>query len=639
MYLKTLGELTLEGGSFGRYTPLLLLAFLAIGGPKSRRELADLFYIDAKDPRDSLSTTLRRLQQGVPGSIKLEGRRVHAAIACDVLDLQAALNEGKLIQAVELYRGPFLQGLDGELGEELEEWVYHTRELLAVRVRQALLDIAEQAAGQGDKRTAARCAEAAYMLTCAPELEPEDSMRLYPLLKGAGSPKAAALRKEAEAYGISLFEQEAKPRVDNEQRRTRHNLPVLLTSFVGRDQELLEIADVLTRSGGRLLTLHGPGGIGKTRLALRAACQQLEGEPFLDGVFFVPLDAVTAPDFMTASIAEALGLSPKDGDALTSLKRHIAARRVLLVLDNFEHLMPASRLLPELLKACPNLTLIVTSRERLNLEAEWVLPLAGLPVPGDGVAVDDAQYADALNLFIQRAKRARLSFSLMDSDLPHALTICRLVEGYPLGLELAAAWVKLLSLAEIARELETGLYSLSTSLQDVCERHGSIRAVFEHSWKLLNVTEQAVLRKLAVFKGGFKREDAATVAGATLSILAKLVDKSLLRVLPGGRYDQHALLHQFTAAKLAEHPEEQQAVQKEHAACYFRFLEAQGKEVRGSKGKTALVALDEEFENIRVAWRQAVSDHDTEKLQKAPYLTPYLDSRARFQEGARLFEL
>jgi tetratricopeptide (TPR) repeat protein len=310
---------------------------------------------------------------------------------------------------------------------------------------------------------------------------------------------------------------------------------------------------------------------------------------------------------------------------------------VLLLLDNYEHLMAGATLTSKLLEACPNLKLLVTSRERLNVEEEWVLSLDGLTVPTT-TSLTEAERFDALNLFIQRAKRATLGFSLTQETLPHALKICQLVEGSPLGIELAAVWVKSLPLSEIAKEIETNLSILEAPTKNIAERHQSIRAAFEHSWKLLTDKEQEVLRKLSVFVGGFRREAAAEIARATLPILAGLVDKALLWIADDGRYSQHFLLYQFCQEKLDKYDYEKIDSRNKHEEFYFDFIEASGKELWGSTSREILKVMDEEIENVQTAWYWAAEGTKVEKLQQASELVLYYDSRTRFKQGIDIFE-
>jgi predicted ATPase len=641
MWLRTLGGLVLEGGTLGRPKPLLLLAYLAIEGPKSRRELAELFFGDVQDPRDSLSTALRHLRHSPYGLLSIKKNEVGTDIACDANQLLDLLNAGRAEDALPLYRGAFLKGSDLSLGEELEEWVYDTREYLAERLRGALLLLAEGAANEGNIYEAVRYAERAYILDGARVLDPDDFARVYHLLQLGNSPRASHLRQEASALEIPLNDVRGTGQTEPTASRVpqpRHNLPSQLTSFIGRDLELLEIARVLAQPDGRLLTLHGPGGIGKTRLAIQAAFEQLQGNSFVDGIFFIPLDTVASREQLPTRIADVLELALQGTRTpWNELERHVGTKHSLLILDNFEHLAAAASNFTRWLSACPNLCLIVTSRERLNLKVEWVLPVEGLPVPDNDADLERAQQVDALNLFVRRAKRAHLTFSLSRSGLPDALEICRLVNGLPLGLELAATWVRFMPLRDIVTELSSNL-SLVTPLQDAPERQRSLGAAFEHSWKLLTTSEQVVLRKLSIFHGGFRREAAREVAGATLALLARLTDKALLRVSDGGRYNFHALLHEFAAEKLIEHDAERAETALKHARYFARLLEEHGTSKLGPKQKETLKALDEEFANIQLAWTYAVIQHKHPLIEKmADGLGHLVTLKARAAEGIELF--
>jgi predicted ATPase len=377
------------------------------------------------------------------------------------------------------------------------------------------------------------------------------------------------------------------------------------------------------------------GGIGKSRLAIQAANEQLQvtNLSFKDGVYLVTLDALTSSELIPSSIAEALSLELQgQEDTLSQVKRFIGKKHILLLLDNYEHLMAEATLTSKLLEACLNLKLLVTSRERLNVEEEWVLTLDGLAIP-TSTELSEAERFDALHLFVQRAKRAMLEFSLTQETLPHALKICQLVEGSPLGIELAAVWVKTLPVSEIAKEIESNLNILEAPTKNIAERHQSIKAAFEHSWKLLSEKEQEVLRKLSVFVGGFRREAASEVAGATLPILASLVDKSLLRVSDRGRYDRHSLLYQFMQAKLSDNFGERTRVQDIHGQYFLCFV----KELAHSRNKDSFEKVDEELQNIHTAVNWATDHLKIEELKNLSELSIYYETRAKFHEGAILF--
>src|SRR5437764_1424845 len=304
------------------------------------------------------------------------------------------------------------------------------------------------------------------------------------------------------------------------------NLPAPRTSFVGRASELDEIDRLLADPDCRLLTLVGPGGAGKTRLALEAAARRIERYPH--GVHFVPLVSVAAPEFLAPAVAESIQFVV-DGDhsgfsAQEQLLDYLGERSTLLVLDNFEHLVDGADLLGEIIERAPKVELLTTSRERLNVQSEWVLDVHGL-----GLAENGNGRPGALRLFVERATQVVPGFSLDDEEHAEARRIRRLVEGLPLGLELAASWVSVLSCAEIADEIEQNIDFLATSMRDVPERHRSLRAAFDQSWRLLSGEQQAVLARLSVLRGDVEREAAAAVAGADLRQLSELASKSPVR--------------------------------------------------------------------------------------------------------------
>jgi predicted ATPase/class 3 adenylate cyclase len=368
------------------------------------------------------------------------------------------------------------------------------------------------------------------------------------------------------------------------------NLPASRTSFVGRRDELEEIDGLLADPSCRLLTLVGPGGVGKTRLALEAAARRIDR--YSHGVHFVPLASVVAPDFLAPAIADALqlpidtahsGLSPQD-----QLVDYLSERSTLLVLDNFEHLLDGSELVTHVVEQAPSVEILTTSRERLNVQTEWVLDIGGL----DG---------GALRLFEERARQVDNAFKLGEEEVEHAVRICRLVDGMPLGIELAAAWVSMLPCAEIADEIERTIGFLETSMRDVPERHRSLRAAFDHSWRLLTDDQRRCFRQLSVFRGPFTREAAAAVAGADLARLAELVSKSLVRRLELGRYELHELLRQYAADRLAEEPNEPAEARERHARFYVGRIVERRADLAGERMPEARDELRVDIPNILFA--------------------------------------
>jgi predicted ATPase len=580
MHLKTLGGLTLEPGDFSRPKPLLLLAYLSVEGAKEKRHLYELFWADAANPANSLRVVSKLIREVSPELLSSDERTLSTQVESDIAALQNALANQNTERVAELYQSGFLTEFSlPDWSIELEEWVGSTREFIAARVRGAFIREAELEAARGAFDLSLRWAERAYGLG-RHNHDPEDLERLYPLLVAGNSSLVAEVRKQAAEYNLelNLSPDEARgryfvatPEGSVEAQTIPNNLPRPKTSFIGRDAELVELGQMIAQPEVRLVTLLGSGGIGKTRLALQLASEQLHEANFRDGIYFVPLDALSEPEQIPLALAQSLGIKVKD-DPLAAVKTGIAHKRLLLVLDNFEHLVDGALMVSELLEGCPNLSIVVTSRERLNLEEEFVLSLEGLPLPDtDHLKLATLEYNDAVKLFVQRAKRARLEFALSHETLPHVLSICKFVEGSPLGIELAAVWLRSLPMADLARDIAKVLEGLESPSRNMTERHQSLRAVFEYSWNLLKPKEQTALARLSVFVGGFSREAASLVAEATIPLLTSLVDKSLLRLNFEGRYDFHALLHQFASEKLELGSEKD--TRAKHAHCILGLIE------------------------------------------------------------------
>jgi predicted ATPase/transcriptional regulator with XRE-family HTH domain/Tfp pilus assembly protein PilF len=415
-----------------------------------------------------------------------------------------------------------------------------------------------------------------------------------------------------------------------------HNLPVLPTPLVGREAELASLNRLLGDPNCRLLTLVGPGGIGKSRLALEAASRQ--GERFAGGVYYVSLTGANSPEFMVPSIAQAVGLNfAGPAEPRSQLFNYLGNKQALVLLDNLEHLLEGVEVLSELLAGAPGLKLLATSRARLELSGEWVFEVEGLPVPPEG-QLEGVESYSAVELFLQRARQARVDFELSGEDHTDVVRICRLVEGMPLAIELAAAWVRMLTCAEITGEIERGLDILATRLRDVPERQRSINAVFDHSWHLLSEEEQQVLRRISVFRSGFTRQAAEAVAGAGLELLLALVAKSFLRSTSEGRYGLHELVRQYVNDRLAEAPDDEVAARDRHSA-YFTELVAQLEDkLKGAEQLQALAVMDAEIDNIRAGWRWAVRRGQTGAVHKPIRALAYFYSiRGWFQEGEATF--
>lgn len=413
-------------------------------------------------------------------------------------------------------------------------------------------------------------------------------------------------------------------------------LPAPATQLIGRKAELATLSRLVNDPACRLLTLVGPGGIGKSRLALELACN--EWARFPDGAVYVPLAPVSAPEHLVQAIAQAVGCQfSGPAPPRAQLINYLRGRRMLLLLDNLEHLIRGVKLLAELLERAPGLTLLATSRERLELQGEWVFEVEGLPIPAAGQEEGIEGYS-AVQLFEQCARRARLSFALTEANRPHVVRICQLLGGMPLGLELAGVWVAVLSCAEIADELARDLDILATSRRDVPERHRSLRAVFDHSWRLLNDDEQQVARALSVFRGGFRREAAAAVAGASLPMLSALVAKSFLRRSANGRYSQHELIRHYAVGRLLEHPEQEVEARERHSRYYCNLAAGLEVALKGRGQPEAKATIDADIDNIRAAMRWAVTHACLESVRRPMRAWwQYYELRGWFQEGATSF--
>ena len=392
------------------------------------------------------------------------------------------------------------------------------------------------------------------------------------------------------------------------------SLPALATSFVGRSRELAEVDRLLDAEGCRLLTLLGPGGVGKTRLALEAASRRRERYPH--GVHFVSLAAVPAPDLVPSAIAESLQFvidaAHSGVPGQQQLLDYLAERTTLLVLDNYEHLVDGSGLLGQVIEQAPGVTLVATSRERLGLQGEWVLDLDGLDVAGSSQGL-----GTSVELFVERARQADPSFGLTDATHPDVVRICRLVDGLPLGIELAAAWTSMLACREIADEIERSLGFLESSARDLPQRHRSLRAVYDHSWRLLDEGHRDAFRRLSALRGPFTREAAGAVAGADLRILADLVGKSLVRRREAGRFDIHELLRQYAAEQLAADPDAERETLGRHAAFFLGRLHDRQARLVGADMAAARDELRGDLPDLRAATIRVAVDGPDEAAMRA----------------------
>ncbi|MFO7541036.1 MAG: tetratricopeptide repeat protein [Chloroflexota bacterium] len=679
--LKLLGEATISLNAkpitgIGSRTAEALLIYLACEGrPFSRQHLAEFFWEERAPDQSAanLRAALSMLRKQVGDyllitrqTVSFNSDRPHRLDVADFMAAAKLTADGwqqttglspsanpalplALITALDLYEGDFLAGFSLRESRAFEEWQLLKREHLQQQATLLLRHLLEQPAILQDVGRALTYARRLLRLNPFSEYAHRQKMLL---LARSGDLQAALVQYQAcqtllaEEIGVEPGPETAvlAQRLQRASQTTRHNLPPSPTPFVGRVQELADLQAQLVDPHYRLLTIMGPGGAGKTRLALEAARRLIPSGYFLNGLRFVSLvDAVTPAQIPTLIAAELdLTLSGK-APPHAQLASALADEEMLLILDNLEHLMegPAGEetagLLAHLLTTAPLLTLLVTSRRRLQLQEEWLFDLNGLSLPAaeEGGAAGTAEIiaADAVQLFLQAAERVQRRFRPTPADLTAIVRLCRILEGLPLGIELAAGWLRHLSCAEIERQLAKSMALLATGLRNVPARQRSMTAVFDHSWALLPDRAQTILTQLAVFRGGLTAAAAAAIVGATLSDLGVLVDHSLLRS-ENGRYSLHDLLRHYAAERLAASGKSETLAQA-HATFFLDYLneQAQGESMRQR------LAIRAEQANIRAAWETAVQYGDEPALlSAAPTLHNFYSAESRFYEGIDLFQ-
>ncbi len=412
-----------------------------------------------------------------------------------------------------------------------------------------------------------------------------------------------------------------QPRHDPRRDPNRNlQLPVFASGFVGRQAELQMVLAQLESHA--LVTIVGPGGMGKTRLAVQALSETAHA--FADGVAFIELAPITTTDLLIAALAQRLGLDLKQADDPGRwLLAYLAEKSLLLVLDNFEQLLDSVAFISAVRAQAPRVKLLITSRERLGLPGETVMELRGLPVSQPQTTHTETEAAE--RLFVQVARTARPTFKPSDEDLGHIRHICELADGMPLAIELAAAWVTLLPVSFIADQVQQNLDWLTTSAGLTHSPQRSVRAVFDYFWNLLSAPEQRHLRQLSVFRGGFERDVAQQVAGASLFFLSALVDRAFLSRNSAGRYQLHELLLQYAAEQLRKHPDEDDAAQRRQAQAMLDLAKLDQPEWHAR--------LETELPNIRAALGWATRSGENElMLQLVTHLEKLWDRRGLFAE-------
>jgi predicted ATPase/DNA-binding SARP family transcriptional activator/Tfp pilus assembly protein PilF len=626
-----------DGGAALVFTierPFQLLAFLAFRQQWVRRdEISALLWPDrdAGLARSNLRKVLlvARKLPGI-GDIAQERDLLRWAPRTDLRAFEEACEADRFDDAAALFNAPLLEGMELGFGADGREWIAFERERVQAQWHAFCLRRLDLAAS--DPAEAMRIAEAMH------RRDPLDEVAVCALARaqharGLRAGAAATLERYAKRLADELaleptsawHEALRTVRADAQPVAAANRVQAAHEDFVGRRNELAQMRQLLAQPACRLLTLVGFAGTGKSATARKAAEQRIYG----DDAVWVPLADLTSPSQLGARIASALGIELAGADDIwPQIEGAIGDRAMLLVLDNAEHLALGADL-ERLLDACPRLKLLVTSRERLRVKGEWLLPLDGLPLPDEDESdVEVLRHCDAVQLFETRARPFSPAFDLAR----HAVAVARLVRlvgGSPLAIELAAAWTRVMPVDDIAAELARSLDLLESG--EPAER--GLGAGFEQAWQRLAPAEQALLARLAVLPGDFGRAMAVQVASASLPLLAALVDKALLRCDEAGRFSMHPLIRERAAMRATDAAQVLAAHARHVGAWVVRYGESWRE-----MGRAALNEMDRELAHLRVAWTFACEHRDgTLVTSMARALGRYYETRGLWKEGLAAF--
>ncbi|MEP6740214.1 MAG: tetratricopeptide repeat protein [Caldimonas sp.] len=646
MYMRLLGspEVEIATGAV-RFLPerrFQVLAYLACRGDwVSRDHLATLFYADRSN--DAARSNLRKVLLQVRAfewlgdTFESERGIVRWRVPTDLGDFRIAMAQGEHERVLALYRGRLLAGLESADSAAFAAWLDDERGRIHAAWRASALGEAQHGA------PADRLARTQLILADDP-LD-EDAM-------AASLEAMIALGRTAEA-GRSLRDYEKRlfaelgvtpsariralfAAIPGRAAKEPAAAAATAGDFIGRERELEELRALLGNPECRLLTVTGPGGIGKSRL-VKEVIRGL-ADRYADGVTWVPLDDLTETGQVGARVAAALGVPVLANiDPLETAARHLSSREVLLVLDNSEHLARLDAVVARLLAEAPRLRLLSTSRARIGAAHEWLLPLTGLQVPADGDDASTCLDSDAVRLFVATARAAEPRFDAAANSAAIA-SLVRIVAGMPLAILLAAGWVRLMPVSALASAVATSLDVLERAEEgEERPEHRSVRATFDQSWQMLAAQEQRALAAMSVFAGGFARDAAREVADAPLPLLAALVDKSLVQVASDGRFSLHPLIQQFAAGKLAALPGESVARRDRHADAVARFMQPY-ENFDAVDQVAALRAIKVELPNLLAAWDWSISRPKFDVLKLcAPGLGNYFQGQGPVASGAVLF--
>ena len=639
-------------------TQAILGYLVAEKRPLAREELVALFWPDEETTtgKANLRRQLHNLRNIVPGCWQIDRKVVHfvpdAETAVDLYQLLHLEKAEKWLEAADLLRGDFLEGIYLEECSEFELWLLGERERWRQRAERILRRGVDTQISAGNDESALRLAR--HLLKLIPWHE--TIHRQLMMLLARDGQFAAALKQYETCRQLLWDELGVEPSVETqtlyEQIRnpsplSKNNIPTPTTPLIGRTVELAQLNHWL-QNGVRLITITGVGGMGKTRLAL-ALAQSLTDRidrPFSDGIYFVDLTTIDVRNQLPPTIAGALNLSLEPSDQRTPTQQlldYLRSKQLLLILDNYEQILPSIGLVTDILHTATNIRLVITSREQLRLQGEQALSLKGLPytAPVSDISPNNAEVeqTDAEHLFVTVARRVQPELKFEPNDSAELQQICRAVEGMPLALELAATWADTMSLAAIASKIKGNLDFLETDIRDLPLRHQSIRAVFDSTWERLSHREQEVLAQSSVFRGGFSLEAAQKVTGASVHTLSRLVRRSLIKYSrQDDRYHIHELLRQYAADMLDKQSNGRVIAEEKHSTYFCQWLHKHSSDIRITRQPFHETVFALEMPNIERAWRQALNRKQVENLMAAVNAMGWILMRLHhFRNGRKLF--
>ena len=421
-----------------------------------------------------------------------------------------------------------------------------------------------------------------------------------------------------------------------------NNLPKSTKTFVGRENELKLINYYLASDDSRLVTIVGSGGNGKTGLAIKVAEQQCTLPNFTDGIYIVGLESINTALAIPSVIAEAIDFDFSGAANPTEqLISHLKDKKILLILDNIDHLTKDLSIILDIITACPYVKILCTSRTKLNYDQEWLVYLNGLNIPStyENISLDDTKHYDSINLFEKRARRNKASFSLSESNLSAVIEICRIVHGSPLGIELAASWIRLITPDRILKEVQKN-FDFLDSHGGGQGKHKSMRAVFEYSWNLLGDSQQDCLKGLTVFKGGFTLDAVKEIITVNHREVLDLLDASLVQEIDDKLFDLQPLVKQYAIEKADNTSEEQHLIEKNHCDYYLKLVSEQKDEIRSEHQQESIKKLEGALENIQAAWNWNITNNiETNSLVSVvEVLRRFFIQKCRFAEAINFFE-